>query len=51
VVKALYNVHKDPGETKNLIEEYPDIALDLEKQMRAWQESVLLSLTEKDYKN
>ena len=49
-VKALYNVHKDPGETKNLIEEYPDIALDLEKQMRVWQESVLLSLTEKDYK-
>ena len=50
MVKELYNVHKDPGETKNLIEEYPDIASDLEKQMRAWQKSVLLSLTGQDYK-
>lgn len=50
-VKELYNVMKDPGETNNLIEDYPDIAADLEKQMKDWQQSVLQSLTEKDYGN
>ncbi|MDC6362634.1 MULTISPECIES: sulfatase family protein [Flavobacteriaceae] len=49
VVKELYNVHEDPGETNNLIDEYSDIAFDLEQQMKVWQESVLLSLTGQDY--
>lgn len=48
--KELYHVYQDPGETNNLIEAYPDIATELEKQMKAWQLSVLQSLTGKDYK-
>tara|TARA_R110002049_G_scaffold3795_5_gene27557 strand:- start:15893 stop:17425 length:1533 start_codon:yes stop_codon:yes gene_type:complete len=50
LVKELYNVREDSGETKNIIEQYPDVASQLEQQMREWQESVLLSLAEQDYK-
>ena len=48
-VKQLYNVIEDKGETINLIKTYPEIADKLEKQMEEWQQSVLISLTEKDY--
>lgn len=50
-VKELYDVQKDPGETNNLIADYPDIAAGLENQMKEWQQSVLQSLTGKDYEN
>lgn len=48
--KELYDILNDPGETTNLIEEYPIVAADLEEQMKNWQTSVLKSLTEQDYK-
>lgn len=50
-IKELYNVYKDMGETNNIVDTHPDIAADLERQMREWQRSVLESLTEKDYGN
>lgn len=46
----LYNIHSDPGETKNLADEYPDIAEEMKAELREWQESVLNSLTGADYK-
>jgi len=48
VKKELYDVRKDPGETINLIDQYPDVAANLEKQMTDWQTSVLKSLREQD---
>ena len=47
--KELYDIREDPGEINNLIDKYPEIAADLEKQMKDWQQSVLQSLTGKDY--
>lgn len=48
-VKELYNIIEDPGENKDLIETYPEIAGKLENKLIDWQHSVLNSLTEKDY--
>ncbi|WP_422080758.1 sulfatase [Ulvibacterium sp.] len=50
LAKELYNIQDDPGETNNLIDDYPNIAVDLERQMKVWQRSVLESLMGKDYK-
>ncbi|MEO1011110.1 MAG: sulfatase-like hydrolase/transferase [Bacteroidota bacterium] len=49
IKKELYNIREDPRETRNLIEQYPEVAIDLEKRMKAWQASVLHSLTGQDY--
>ncbi len=49
LAKELYNIRDDPSETNNLIDNYPNIAMDLERQMKVWQQSVLESLMEKDY--
>lgn len=47
--KELFDVREDPAEEKNLIESKPEIAEKLERDLRAWQESVLDSLTGADY--
>jgi hypothetical protein len=46
----LYNLQNDPGEIKNLADEYPEIVEEMQAELRNWQESVLNSLTGADYK-
>ena len=46
----LYDIQNDPGEVKNLANEYPEIVKEMLAELRKWQESVLNSLTEADYK-
>lgn len=50
IVKELFDVRTDPAENVNVIASQPAIAKDLEIKLRAWQQSVLESLTGKDYK-
>ena len=45
----LYDVRADPGEKKNLIDVKQDVAEHMNVQLRAWQQSVLASLTGADY--
>lgn len=45
----LFDLAEDPGETKNLAESKPEVAEDLQGELREWQESVLNSLLGKDY--
>ncbi|MFK7849497.1 MAG: sulfatase [Akkermansiaceae bacterium] len=45
----LFDLSTDPGENKNLSEVKPDVVKRLSGQLREWQESVLRSLTGKDY--
>jgi len=47
----LYDLQNDPGETKNLADEYPEIAGEMQAELRKWQESVLNSLTGADYQS
>ena len=37
---TLYNVARDPGETTNIAEEYPDIVRDLSGKLKAWRDDV-----------
>ncbi|MBK8505389.1 MAG: sulfatase-like hydrolase/transferase [Saprospiraceae bacterium] len=46
----LFDLEADPGESKNLKSTNPDVVEAMQKQLRKWQESVLKSLTEEDYK-
>lgn len=46
----LFDLGNDPAEEKNLVETKPEIAEDLQRQLRDWQESVLNSLTGADYR-
>jgi arylsulfatase A-like enzyme len=46
----LYDIQNDPTESTNLTDKYPEIVKDLQSKLRSWQESVLNSLTEADYK-
>jgi arylsulfatase A-like enzyme len=46
----LYDIQKDPGEVKNLADEYPEIVKKMQNELAKWQESVLKSLSEADYK-
>ena len=46
----LYDIQNDPGETKNLADEFPVIVDEMAADLREWQESVLNSLTGADYK-
>ena len=48
--KELFDLRNDPAEEHNLIETKGEIALELEQQLRTWQESVLNSLTGADYR-
>ena len=47
--RELFDLTDDPAEEDNLIDARPEIAEDLERQLREWQESVLNSLTGSDY--
>ncbi len=47
--EELFDIRADQAEKKNLIASKPEIAADLEKRLRAWQQSVLESLTGADY--
>lgn len=49
-VKELFDLRADPAEKKNLAGTHPDVVRQMEKQMRAWQSSVLKSLTGADYR-
>ncbi|MDD4109854.1 MAG: sulfatase-like hydrolase/transferase [Prolixibacteraceae bacterium] len=46
----LYDIQNDPEELNNVADKYPEIVKDLQTELRNWQESVLNSLTEADYK-
>lgn len=46
----LFDLRNDPAEKHNLIEAKPDVAKNLERQLRNWQQSVLNSLTGADYR-
>jgi arylsulfatase A-like enzyme len=46
----LYDIQNDPGEKKNLADDYPDKVKEMQVEFRKWQESVLNSLTGADYK-
>jgi len=39
----------DPGETINLADDFPEIAKDMQTELRIWQESLLNSLMGADY--
>ena len=45
----LYDIQNDPGEKRNLADEYPEMVKEMFAEMRNWQESVLNSLTGADY--
>jgi arylsulfatase A-like enzyme len=47
--KELFDVREDQAEQRNLIDQHPEIAAELERKLRAWQQSVLESLTGADY--
>ena len=49
ILRELFDVRVDPGEKTNLINSQPKLAEDLEKVLKQWQQSVLESLTGKDY--
>jgi arylsulfatase A-like enzyme len=51
VREELFDLKNDPAEERNLIKEKPEIADDLRAKIRAWQESVLNSLSGADYAN
>jgi arylsulfatase A-like enzyme len=46
----LFDLRNDPAESENLIEARPEVAHNMSKQLRAWQQSVLESLTGADYR-
>jgi len=48
-LRELFDVRNDPAEQHNLIEEHPEIADQLARRLRDWQDSVLQSLTGADY--
>ncbi|HCN76070.1 MAG TPA: N-acetylgalactosamine-6-sulfatase [Verrucomicrobiales bacterium] len=45
----LFDLKADPAEKTNLAEKQPDLVKSLQSKLRAWQESVLKSLTGADY--
>ena len=48
--RELFDVRKDPGEKKNLLQAHPQVADALQQQLVSWQQSVLKSLTGADYR-
>ena len=46
----LFNLKKDIGEENNIAEAHPDVVEQLSKELHQWQEGVLNSLMEADYK-
>lgn len=49
ILRELFDLIADPGEKKNLISSFPQLAKDLEVQLKEWQQSVLESLMGADY--
>ncbi len=49
-VSELFDLRNDKAEKINLIKTKPEVAQSLTKQLRDWQQSVLNSLTEADYR-
>ena len=47
--KELFDIREDPAEKNNLIDQKPEVAKQLQQQLRTWQQSVLNSLTGADY--
>lgn len=47
--RELFDVRADPTEENDLIEDLPDLAKEMETQLRDWQQSVLESLMGNDY--
>jgi len=47
--RELFDLEEDPGETKNLAGEKPEVAESLDGKLREWQDSVLKSLRGSDY--
>ncbi|MBM3858564.1 MAG: N-acetylgalactosamine-6-sulfatase [Verrucomicrobia bacterium] len=48
--RELFDLQADPAEKNNLLDQQPDVAAKLQKQLRDWQQSVLRSLTGADYR-
>ena len=46
----LFDLRADPAEKKDVAAEHPQEVARLSRQLRAWQESVLASLTGADYR-
>ncbi|MCA9070036.1 MAG: sulfatase-like hydrolase/transferase, partial [Planctomycetaceae bacterium] len=49
VQKELFDIREDPAEKVDLIDAKPEVAAELERKLRNWQQSVLESLTGEDY--
>lgn len=49
--RELFDLQTDPAETTNLLQQDPDLANELESELRRWQTSVLQSLTGADYEH
>ena len=49
VRRELFDLEADPGETTDLLDRQPDLAESLQTKLRAWQQSVLRSLSGADY--
>jgi arylsulfatase A-like enzyme len=47
----LFDLQADPSEAINIIDKEPDLAKELQTNLRQWQDSVLKSLTGADYPN
>ena len=45
----LFDLKNDPAEKSNVVDSHPEIAAELQQQLRDWQQSVLTSLTGADY--
>jgi arylsulfatase A-like enzyme len=43
--RELYDLKKDPGEVRNLIEEKPELASDLTDELHAWRKAVAAKMT------
>jgi hypothetical protein len=48
--RQLFDLKNDPAETDNVLEARPKVAKQLEQELREWQESVLNSLTGREYR-
>ncbi|MFC3880647.1 sulfatase [Algoriphagus namhaensis] len=49
-VLELFDLSVDQSESKNIVKDYPELAQNLQEELRIWQQSVLESLIGKDYK-
>ncbi|MFK8111031.1 MAG: sulfatase [Rubripirellula sp.] len=49
IQRELFDVRDDPAEKKNLVDAKPKVAAKMQSDLKAWQQSVLTSLTTADY--